>query len=395
MGLTSTSFEVVMIVLTVLCMVATIVLWPRAARKSVLAVLGRIGMMVVSQLLIVGTILTAANSYFGFYSSWGDLLGTDTGGAKIVNYSKGAGVDGNGDATGPGHAVASAAETRDLTVTGSQSVNAPGSQDPAKAGRIENVTIAGPRSGISSPAMVYLPPQYFQPQFKNAKFPVIEVLTGYPGTAENLVTRLNYPGVELNAMRAGKMKPTILLMMRPTVAPPRDTEGMNVPHGPQTATYFAQDVPSVVSRSYRTGTNARSWGIIGDSTGGYTAAKLAMQYPKTFSSAVALSGYFKTPEDPTTGDLFGGSRRVKNENDLFWRLKHLPAPHIKLLVTTTKHGEDDYATTMKFIKAVKAPMQISGMVLPSGGHSFNTWSRELPQALPWLASNLDGSTTGL
>ncbi|MEQ4715354.1 hypothetical protein [Nonomuraea sp. B19D2] len=37
---------------------------------------------------------------------------------------------------------------------------------------------------------------------------------------------------------------------------------------------------------------------------------------------------------------------------------------------------------------MKPPMQASSLFLPSGGHNFNTWNRELPQALPWLAQQL-------
>ncbi len=33
-------------------------------------------------------------------------------------------------------------------------------------------------------------------------------------------------------------------------------------------------------------------------------------------------------------------------------------------------------------------MRASSLILPSGGHNFQTWARELPQALPWLAQQL-------
>lgn len=48
--------------------------------------------------------------------------------------------------------------------------------------------IAG--AGLAGPALVYLPPEYFQPRHRAHRFPAALVLTGYPGTAEALVTGL-------------------------------------------------------------------------------------------------------------------------------------------------------------------------------------------------------------
>ena len=56
------------------------------------------------------------------------------------------------------------------------------------------------------------------------------------------------------------MQPMILVMMRPTVAPPRDTECVDVPGGPQTETFFAKDLPDAVSAHYRVGDEAAEAG---------------------------------------------------------------------------------------------------------------------------------------
>lgn len=374
MQLTSTSLQIVTVFFALAFIALTVWLWPRAARRSWRAVLGRIGMMAVSQLLILASLLVAANAYFGFYSSWGDLLGTDHGKVTVVQHG--------------GVQDAAAGAVAPVVVTGTQRVDAPHGNDPARAGRIEEVQISGRRTGLRTPALVYLPPEYFQPRYRGAHFPAVVVLTGYPGTAQNLIDRLSYPTVALDAVRTGKMKPTILVMMRPTVAPPRDTEGVDVPGGPQSATYFAQDVPAAVSDHYRTGRAAANWGIIGDSTGGYIALKQAMTYPATWSAAVSLSGYYRAATDPTTGDLFRGDAGLRQRNDLMWRLRHLAAPPVNVLVTTSRHGEGNYDETRAFIDAVKPPMRVASITLPSGGHSFNTWSREIPVALPWLVSKL-------
>ena len=50
----------------------------------------------------------------------------------------------------------------------------------------------------------------------------------------------------------------VLVMLRPMVVPPRDTECMNVPGGPQTEEFFAQDLRSAVWAHYRVGAARRA-----------------------------------------------------------------------------------------------------------------------------------------
>ena len=55
-----------------------------------------------------------------------------------------------------------------------------------------------------------------------------------------------------------------------------------------------------------------SWGIIGDSTGGYCALKLAMHHPEAYAAAAGLSAYYKAPIDPTTGDSSTANKALRN-----------------------------------------------------------------------------------
>jgi enterochelin esterase-like enzyme len=261
---------------------------------------------------------------------------------------------------------------------------------PETGGQIQKVDIVGRTTHMVTPAYVYLPPEYFQPQYRTRTFPVAVVLTGYPGTARALVEKLNYPSTAQRLAKDGRMQPMILVMMRPTVAPPRDTECVNVPGGPQTETFFADDLPNAVSGHYRVAGRPGGWGVIGDSTGGYCALKLAMHHPEVYAAGAGLSAYYKAPIDPTTGDLFHGDRELKNRADLWWYLKHMPAPDTSLLVSSSKVGESNYKDTLKFIEGVKAKKltRISSIILESGGHNFNTWRREIPGTLQWMSGRL-------
>ncbi|MEP6697619.1 MAG: hypothetical protein ABJA34_12195, partial [Pseudonocardiales bacterium] len=46
----------------------------------------------------------------------------------------------------------------------------------------------------------------------------------------------------------GTAQPMVLVMLHPTLAPPHDTECVNVPHRPQVETDLAADLPAAVGR---------------------------------------------------------------------------------------------------------------------------------------------------
>ncbi|GAB3968844.1 alpha/beta hydrolase-fold protein [Actinoallomurus acanthiterrae] len=376
MGLTGTPFILLLCLLALAAVVGVVWVAPRAARR----VPARVGLLLVSQVLLLAALLTVSNAYFAFYGSWGDLLGMPGG----------SGGGGTGDPTtghhgkSAGGAHGPAAQDPPLVPTHDAFID--GHRLPVKDGRLEAVTIHGGRSGISALAYVYLPPQYFRD--KTRHFPVTLALTGYPGNAQNLITRLQLPQTAAREIAARRLKPMIFVMMRPMLTPPRDTECTDVPKGPLAETFFARDLPAAIQGAYRTVPGPTGWSAMGDSTGGYCALKLAMRHSDRFAAAISLSGYYKALRDITTGDLYGGSPAYRNENDLAWRLQHRAAPPIDILVTTSKVGEKDYAATRRFVTLVHAPMQVSSITLPTGGHHFSVWRRELTPALRWLSGRL-------
>ena len=371
MGLTSDKVLGLAVLSAVLLFVGTVWLWPRLARRGLRAVGGRIAVLLATQVALFAAVGLVANQAFGFYASWADLFGRENGQGVVVDHD-------GADTGGP------------LRVVDTQRVNVTGGARPRVGGQIQKVEIVGRTTRIAAPAYVYLPPEYFQARSRTRTFPVAVVLTGYPGTAEALVDGLHYPRTAHELARDGTAQPMILVMLRPTVAPPRDTECVDVPGGPRTESFFARDLPDAVGHHYRVGRKPGSWGIVGDSTGGYCALKLAMHHPRVYAAGAGLSPYYDAPSDPTTGDLFHGDKTLRNESDLFWYLKHRPAPDTSLLVTSSKQGEANYKATLKFIELAKEkrPTRISSIILDSGGHNFNTWRREIPATLRWISGRL-------
>ncbi|MFD8215285.1 alpha/beta hydrolase-fold protein [Streptomyces sp. NPDC059697] len=373
MGLTSNKVLVLAVLFAVLLFVGTVWWWPQLARRNWRAVSGRIGLLLVTQVAIFASIGLFANQTFGFYASWADLFGQESGQGVVVYHGGRGGSDG-----GP------------LQVVDTQPVNVSGGTRPQIGGQIQKVDIVGRTTHIATPAFVYLPPEYFQSRYRTRTFPAVTILTGYPGTAAALIKGLHYPQTAHELSKNGQMQPMILVMMRPTVAPPRDTECVDIPGGPQTEKFFAKDLPDAVSAHYRVGKKPGSWGIVGDSTGGYCALKLALHHPEAYSAAAGLSPYYKAPIDPTTGDLFHGNKELRNSADLRWFMQHKPAPDTSLLVTSSKVGEHNYKETLKFISLVQSKQRtrIASIILDSGGHNFNTWRREIPATLEWLSGRL-------
>ncbi|MFE9253870.1 alpha/beta hydrolase [Streptomyces sp. NPDC006879] len=367
MGLTSKTVLTLAGLVGVLLFAATVWWWPRMSGRSGRAVLGRVGLLLATQLALFCAVGLAANRTFLFYGSWSDLFGQETSMGVVVDHSAG---------------------RKDIEILGNQPVDVPGGNKPSQGGQIQKVSISGADSKITSPAYVYLPPEYFQAGQERRKFPAAVVLTGYPGTAENLIKGLRYPQTAQRQAKDGRMQPMVLIMLRPTVAPPRDTECVDVPDGPQTETFFAHDLPKAVSQTYRVGTEARNWGLIGNSTGGYCALKIGLHHPDTFAAAAGLSAYYKAAKDPTTGDLFHGDTVLEKRADLLYSLERRPPMASSFLVTSSKVGEGNYGATLKFIAKAKAPTRVSSIILDSGGHNFNTWRREIPPALVWLGSRL-------
>ncbi|MFD7230658.1 alpha/beta hydrolase [Streptomyces sp. NPDC059881] len=370
MGLTSNKVLALAVLAAVALFAATIWLWPRLSRRGWRAVLGRVGLLLATQLALFASVGLAANNSFLFYGSWADLFGQQQEMGVVVDHS---------------------ASSRTVKVVGKQRLDVPGGARPAIGGQIQKVVIIGEKSKIDSPAYVYLPPEYFQPAYAKRTFPATVVLTGYPGTAENLLKGLKYPRTAYQQAKDGKMQPMILVMLRPTVAPPRDTECVDVPGGPQTETFFAKDLPAAVSETYRVGTKPRNWGFMGNSTGGYCALKIAVHHPERFAAGAGLSAYYKAAEDPTTGDLFQGNKLERQRANLLWSLDNRPQGASSFLVTTSEQGEGNLKGTRDFIKKVKAPARVSSITLDSGGHNFNTWRREIPPALVWISGRLSAA----
>lgn len=373
---------------TVMLPVGTYLLWSRSRGPRVVRVASRLTLLGLSQLSAVLLVAALINDYGYFYGSWSELIGSTP---NIPNYARVAPLQIR-TMEKAGHTQAQSIAATTIPINpGVTSIGETGWSTQAQwptRGRIESVTISGPRSSLSSPALVYLPPQYFQPRYLHTRFPVTEVLAGYPGSALEMVYRLAFPDLQLAEVQAHRASPLVMVMLSPTVVRPRDTECTDVPDGPQVETFLAQDLPVAIRSAYRV--RPSGWGVMGVSTGGYCATKIAFDHSDVFTTAVSLSGYYHTLKDNTTGDLWGGSAVLRKLNDPEWRLAHQPAPPVSLLVTISREelGPDGYLDTRRFLTLVRNPLRVSSIILPHGAHNFASIGAVIPRALDWLSAQL-------
>jgi enterochelin esterase-like enzyme len=362
MQLTGAPFLVVCAVAAVASPVLTLLLWSRTHGVPALRAAQRLGMIVLCQVTALALVAVLVNNYFFFYSSWSDLLGrSQVGTITSVN-------------TMP---RTMAAEASAIAVARKTGQRVPG------GGVILNQTFVGTKTGLSTPAVVYLPPQYFQPRYAHTRFPVVLVFPGYPGNPPIYFTQLPIASIMQAEVSAGRAHPFIAVVVKETVTPPRDTECANVVNGPQVENFLAVEIRDQLKHVLRTRTDRQGWAMMGSSTGGFCAVKMVMRHPDLYGSAVGLSGYYKALLDNTTGDLYGGSTQLQDENSPLWRLRHLPAPPVAVLATISRQ-ERTFPQTVALMSATKPPMRLSTLISPTGGHNTHTYGAVLPQAIDWL-----------
>jgi enterochelin esterase-like enzyme len=382
MDLTGSTLLDSVIALTVVSVVLTVWLWPRLAKRGILWILARLGMILMSQLSLVLVAALMINNYGDFYPTWDDLVG---GGNTQITFST--------DNTGGNTAVSTGDSS--LVVPDPGQVQGWKPSGPSNVvGQLTSVRVLGKESRLSALAYVYLPPQYFQAAYAHKAFPIITDFTGFPGAIGGLAERLKTPEQVATLERQGKMQPTVLVMISQNVASPRDTDCVNVVKGPQVDTFLSSDYQLAIHSAYRITTDPAGWALTGVSEGGTCSLQLAMEHPTMFGVVGDLGGDYAQLEDGQSGNLFGplhseSRTRLMEQYNLYWRLKNLPAPDIQVLIATTAK-EYDYKATEEFLTDVKDPLSVTTMLLKTGGHNFTTWGLEQDPSLIWMSSRLGG-----
>lgn len=375
MGLTSRYFFDAAVAAALVLPLGTLLLWnrlrgPRPLRAALRLAL--IGLCQATAVLLAGLLI---NNSFQLYDSWSDLLGRDGAPGRIVEARPAAAPSGpsgaaavDGSATGAG----------DL-------VNAHLFKPYPKVSGAYAATVTGGRSKVAGEVLVWLPPQYFEPAYAGTDFPVVQLLSGAPGSPSSWLLGMAAPQFLSSAVADRDAHPFILVSAAINVDPPNNPDCSNIPGGPQVATWLAADVPELVETSFRAGSGRADWGLMGFSEGGLCAAKLALQYPGQYAAGVSLSG-----DDHPDGNLLRPGTEAYRFNSPIWLIRHPRPQPVALLLTGTRQDGSTAAEADAMSRSAVSPVAVDLLISQRGGHNGGVWRAVEPQAFSWLSQHVGG-----
>ncbi len=321
------------------------------------------------------------NRYFSYYQTWGSAI------ADLSNSSPN---------SGPRVSVGSLLVGDHTPVFDANTVYL---KLALQQGYTLHLDLSGKLSHITRSVYIYLPPQYFEPRYKNYKFPVIELIHGQPGEPQDWI---NVVGVQVtldNLVNSGRAKPAVLVMPDANGGNTISLQCLNQVGGPQDLTYLAQDVPTAISHLLRVQPPGVGWGVAGYSEGGFCAANMALRYRYRYGAAASLSGYFAPYKNKLANPArevspFGNNRRLQAENTPIDEVRKL-APGAILPAFWLGAGKSDnldVANAEYFWQELQLHQANVPLILtPGSGHTMATWHAEVPPMLVWMTNTLVGA----
>ncbi|MFF8771102.1 alpha/beta hydrolase [Kitasatospora sp. NPDC015120] len=359
--------------------------WGRVKGPKPVRVLSRLAMLVFCQVTAVVMVFVMVNNANLIYGNWDDLLGTGnhvravpsvppqepaTAGGQGAAPAAGAGGGGGAPAGDAAHPPAAKVQ---------QSFR--GVDDPKVPGDVQKTDLKGQLSGVDGEVLVWLPPQYNDPAFKDRKFPVVELIPGYPGSSSTWYGTLKVSEQLKPLMQQGKVAPFILVSPRTLLLGNHTDAGCtDVPGKVNADTWLTRDVPQMILDNFRADPSSDRWAIAGYSAGAHCAAKLSLAHPNRYRAGVSLSGY----NDPATekDSLVGKDPKLREANNPVTLVKGAAQPPKVALYVSGNKG-DGYEDGQAIAAAAKAPTTVQ-VVETTGPHSSDVWKDMVPGVFEWL-----------
>ncbi|UQI48313.1 alpha/beta hydrolase-fold protein [Streptomyces sp. HU2014] len=371
MSLTGTPFFLTTIALVVVALVLPLALWSRVGGPRPVRFLARLCMLLFAQVTALTMVFVVVNNSNGLFDTWDDLLGT----GDHVRTA----VDLGPDGTGGKNADAEPKVVQKFTPASDRRMG-PGVQETKLKGRI---------SGVEGEVYVWLPPQYDDPAYKDRKFPVVEVLPGFPGSAKAWFGTLEVNTQLKPMMEKGEVAPFIVVAPRTTLLGDVDTGCANIPGKVNADTWLSVDVRKMVTDNFRAEEKAAGWAVAGYSAGAHCAAKLAVAHPDRYHAGVSLSGYNDPVGEPSS--LTAKTPELRDEHNPLKILQRAKTPPAVSLFVSGAEG-DGYQGGLALKQAAKPPTTVKVHMIPAGagGHGTAVWKRQVPDVFRWLTQQVKG-----
>ncbi|WP_371478311.1 alpha/beta hydrolase [Kitasatospora sp. NBC_00315] len=366
MQLTGTPFFICTIVLVPISIAVAMLFWGKVRGPQPLRVLSRLAMLLLCQLTAVLMVFVMVNNANLIYGTWDDLLGTGNHVRAVpaVPPADGPGAPGQ-DSKSPAKVIQSFKNV----------------DDPKVPGDVRRTDLKGRLSGIDGEVLVWLPPQYDEPAYKDKKFPVVELIPGWPGSSSTWYGTLKVSEQLKPLMQQGKVAPFILVSPRTLLLGNKVDAGCtDVPGKANAETWLARDVPQMVLDNFRVDPSADRWAVAGYSAGAHCATKLAIAHPNRYRAGVSLSGY----NDPAieAESLVGQDPKLREANNPVTMLRTAAQPPKVALYLSGNKG-DGFEDALALKAVAKAPTTVQP-VETTGPHASDVWRPMVPGVFEWL-----------
>ncbi|MFJ6746785.1 MULTISPECIES: alpha/beta hydrolase [unclassified Streptomyces] len=371
MSLTGTPFFLTSIALLAVALLLPLALWTRISGPRLLRGLARLMMLLFAQVTAIMVVFVLVNNANSLYDTWDDLLGT----GSHVEAAQDLGPDGMGG--------------RQISNEPKQLQAFRPADDPVVGTGVQQTDLRGKISGVSGEVYVWLPPQYNDPAYRNKKFPVVELLPGYPGSSKSWLGALGVGEQLRPRMQRGEIAPFILVSPRTNVLSGADTGCVNLPGKVNADSWLTVDVRRMVIDNFRAGDAPDAWALAGYSAGAHCAAKLALAHPDRYRAAVAMSGYNDPAIEPDSLAGKDPEQRVRsNPMNILRSANAAGKPPRTALYVSGAEG-DGYQAGIGLRQLAQNPTTVTvRKIAAGGGHTTAVWKHQVPEVFRWLGHQL-------
>ncbi|MFJ9517332.1 alpha/beta hydrolase [Kitasatospora sp. NPDC101801] len=346
---------------------AALLLWGRVRGPQPARVLARLVMILACQVTAVVMVFVMVNNANLIYGSWSDLLGTGNHVRAVPNVAD--------DAAGDGR---SGKSPEPKVIQSFSAVD-----DPKVPADVKRTDLKGRASGVDGEVLVWTPPQYDKPEFKDKKFPVVELLPGYPGSSSTWYGTLRVSEQLKPLMESGQVAPFILVSPRTLLlGKGQDTGCADIPGKVNADTWLSRDVPQMVLDNFRADPSPDRWAVAGYSAGGHCATKLGAEHPNRYRASISLSGYNDPSQESESLTAKDPELREKsNPVNIVRNSAHPP----KVAFYLSGNKGDGYEAALSIKAVAKAPTTVT-VVESVGAHSSEVWKPMVPDVFKWLTT---------
>lgn len=264
-------------------------------------------------------------------------------------------------------------------------------------GVVGTVRIPATASGFPArDAMVYLPAA--ARTANPTALPVIEMLSGQPGSPSDLFTAGRLASVLDDYAAAHQGLAPIVVVPDQLGAPDKNPLCVDSALG-NSATYLTVDVPAWIRAHYRVAAAPAGWAIAGFSQGGTCAIQLGAEHPSLYGTILDISGELEPQAGSPAQTIkagFGGSAAAYAAAAPSAILA-AHAPYRSLHIVFAVGGDDTrYLAWTNILRAaaVRAGATTDLFVSPGTAHDWHTVVYALTRALPVVAAHTGLAVAG-